>query len=93
MRWVLMAICCVASGQDYGSVRGTVADPTGAIIANVPVTLRLAGGRTAAEANTTDTGTFQLNGVKPGEYKLLIRMPGFLEKLIPVRVRAGETMQ
>jgi hypothetical protein len=93
MRWLLMALCCVASAQDVGSISGTVTDPSGAVIVDVVLTLRSAD-RQVADTRPDNTGTFQFNAVTPGEYQIIAVTPGFKTAIISrVQVRAGETAQ
>lgn len=36
-------------------------------------------------------GTYRINGVKPGEYKISVRSPGFIEEYQTVKVEKGQT--
>jgi hypothetical protein len=57
-------------------VRGTVTDPTGAVIAAAKVVLSGENGKSAATVSGRD-GNFQFNGVQPGKYSLTIEAKGF----------------
>jgi hypothetical protein len=57
------------------SITGTVDDGTG-VVPDVTVTLRDAAG--AVKEVTTDTvGTYRINGLKPGEYQLVVGREGY----------------
>jgi len=59
-----------------GEIRGTVTDPTGAVIAAAKVVLSGENGKSAATVSGRD-GSFQLSGVQPGRYSLTISAKGF----------------
>jgi len=66
---------CFASRT--ASITGDVTDPTGAAVAGARVILRELSGALAREKQTLADGSFVINGISPGEYKLLIEAPGF----------------
>ncbi|MGA8670493.1 MAG: carboxypeptidase-like regulatory domain-containing protein [Terracidiphilus sp.] len=59
-----------------GEIRGTVTDPTGAVIAAAKVVLSGENGKSAATTSGRD-GSFQFNRVQPGKYSLTISANGF----------------
>jgi hypothetical protein len=75
-----------------GTITGTVSDPTGAVIPNAKVTLRLQGSDTAYEALAGPDGVYSFISVPPGIYQLVFESPGFQrEEVIAVPVTAGRT--
>ena len=63
-------------GTDLGTIRGTVTDSSGAVVANASVTaLDIATGA-ARETKTNSHGEFQIFGLRPGTYKVTITNPG-----------------
>jgi hypothetical protein len=67
-----------AFGQDVqtrGSVRGTVTDPGGAVVAGATVTVT---GPTGERTTTTNgDGTYEITNLAPGQYTVRITNPGF----------------
>jgi hypothetical protein len=67
-------------GPDNGlsAIRGTVTDPSGAVVPRASVTLQSAAGTIAATATTDNDGRFMLPPIVPGEYVLQISAVGFM---------------
>ena len=58
-------------------ISGVVQDPSGAIIANAHVQLRRANGTVVANAKTGENGRFDIPQPAPGDFRLLVSIPGF----------------
>ena len=76
MRTARLAICLLAvvfiavAQTDRGSITGTIADPTGAVIANAAVEAKnVATGATYA-ATSTQTGNYTLPQLPAGSYEV-----------------------
>jgi hypothetical protein len=82
-------------GPDNGlsAIRGTVTDPSGAIIARASITLRATSGETAATTATDALGRFTLPAVAPGQYELQISAQGFLMKTERLDLQARDLAQ
>lgn len=83
----------LAAGENYGQVSGYVYDPTGAPLAEVPLTLS---GPSMQQPQTTtsgDDGRFEFTLVPPGEkYALEVKVEGFTPiKKTGITVRLGQT--
>jgi hypothetical protein len=64
--------------QTSGAIRGTVKDPSGAVIAGAVVTLEAAGSNQPQRTTITDEGgQFRFSAVARGTYKLTITASGF----------------
>lgn len=80
---VLLALICgfgrqTAQGQVlYGSVVGSVTDPTGAVIPNAAVTLTSRETAHSRDISTDDGGRYSFVNVLPGKYDIKISAPGF----------------
>src|SRR5512137_563068 len=61
----------------YGSIVGTVRDPSGASIPNVAVTLTNPGTSERRSAVTDANGNYQLLNLVPGNYQIDLEAPGF----------------
>jgi hypothetical protein len=60
-----------------GTIVGTVTDPTGAAVANVPVTIVLAGQDTVHTSVTNESGNFTEPNLPPGTYSVSVVATGF----------------
>lgn len=89
----LMILACPWAGAQvlYGSLTGTVADPTGAAIAGAQITA--VGVQTGvSQTQTTDvSGIYRFSALLPGAYKITISAPGFTrQETSNVLVQANE---
>jgi hypothetical protein len=74
----ILALCQAGYGQStFGTVLGTVKDPSGSVVAMATVTLMNTG--TSAEHTTTtnSNGGYEFVNVEIGNYKLTVDAPGF----------------
>jgi hypothetical protein len=75
------AICeteCIAVAiKPIHHISGFVIDPSGAVVSDATVTV-LDGEREIAKQQTDKDGRFSFEGLKAGNYNILIRKPGFL---------------
>jgi protocatechuate 3,4-dioxygenase beta subunit len=85
-----------------GTIRGTVADQRGEPVPGASV--RVTNSRWSAQASTADDGSFELEGAKPGDHRVVankgwrdeLRAPGSTDDSIPgtpVTVVAGEVVE
>jgi len=74
----LLAVA-VATAQVGGSgtVQGTVADPTGAVVPGALVTAINVSTGVQTSRQTTDSGFFVLTPLQPGEYSVIVKAGGF----------------
>ncbi len=76
-----------------GEVRGTITDPTGAVIPSAKVALTAANG-TSRSTESGHDGSFQFATVAAGKYVLVISAKGFAQATVDeVQVSPGKTMQ
>ena len=74
----LMAWCGIASGQStFGTVLGTVRDPTRSVVPNARVQLVNTGTNALREVQSTPSGTYQFVNIDTGTYTLTIEAAGF----------------
>jgi hypothetical protein len=86
-RWLLGVVClCLAVGVSvqplasqvlYGSVIGTVSDPSGAVVPNVKLTLIGKDTGVSKETTSDDSGRYSFVDVLPGKYDLKAALSGF----------------
>ena len=63
-------------GTDLGAIRGTVTDSTGSVIPNAKVTITDALTNTASQTQTNSQGYYEMFGLRPGGYRVVITAPG-----------------
>jgi hypothetical protein len=76
------------SPQKTGSIRGTVTDPSGALIVGASVALK---GSAAADAHTDANGRFDFPCLSYGGYRLQVQADGFAEEEHTERIASGST--
>ncbi len=82
-----LAAICVAQNQP--AIRGTVEDPTGAVIAGAEVVLQDGARRELARTVSDTAGAFQLPAAGPGKYFVIARKQGFED--VQTRLTASST--
>src|SRR5713101_1066001 len=78
----LSAVCLAAPGlgqTTFGTILGTVTDPSGAAIPDVVVTVTNQGENISREVRTDAQGNYQAENVKAGLYTVTVRATGFRE--------------
>jgi hypothetical protein len=94
---VLAALIFVSSGawaQGYGSIRGTVTDPTGAVVSGAQVTAIQAGTGLAMKTSTGGEGVYIFPTLAPSVYNISVSHPGFAtytQQSVQVRADAAVT--
>jgi hypothetical protein len=86
---VLFLACLVASlpqvglaqNTNSGEIRGTVSDPSGAVMPGVGVTVLNTDTGVSKELTTNDAGIYDAVSILPGHYEITFSKPGF-EKLV-----------
>jgi len=80
---VLMLFCGSAFGQGQGtsSVRGTIKDPQGSVVAGATVTLTNPETNFTRTATSNDSGQFAFESIQPGVYKVEVEAKGFKKKV------------
>ncbi len=85
-------LTAAAFGQSgTGTVKGTLADESGAIIPAATVTITGSSG--ARTAQTQADGTYSFSNLAPGQYTVSLSYPGFAPFSHAVTVDAGATVQ
>ncbi len=91
---VLTAMLPASSGAQavYGSIGGTVKDPTGAVMPGVTVTIVSTARQTTDSVLTNESGLFVKERLLPGEYRVEAELSGFKSAVVP-RVDVGVDSQ
>src|SRR5258708_11477908 len=85
----VLFLSALASAQSTGTVTGTVADQSGAVVAKAKVTIHNEGTGDTRETTSNDSGYFSFGTVNPGTYTVKVSAPNFKSferKGIAVRV-------
>ena len=74
----LLLICAGTLAQtDRGGIRGTITDPSGAVIAGALVTVTNTNTGVAASTKSSDAGTYNITGLTAGTYHVGVVQSGF----------------
>src|SRR5260370_12834778 len=73
----------------YGTLRGQVSDPSGAVVQEATVTAKSESGQTTT-AKTGKLGTYEIKGLAPGKYTVSAAAKGFAVSANDVEVFAGK---
>ena len=101
MRAWITAFCCLllivssawAQG-DRGTITGTVADPTGAMVPNAAVEAKNANTGAVYQAASSATGNYSLVQLPAGPYQITITVPGFKQyQRIGLTVMVAQTLR
>ena len=90
-----LALCLLTSfaAAVDGSVSGTVTDPTGAVIENVPISITNVKTGRKAEIKSGPTGNFGPISMSSGEYKVRIQMDCFKRYSKVVKIKDGPSLE
>jgi hypothetical protein len=65
------------SQTERGGIRGTISDPTGAVVPNANVTATNVANGASASTVSTGAGVYNLPALPPGTYRVEVNQPGF----------------
>ena len=83
-----------AAAQNFGEFTGTVADPSGAVIAGATITITNEATGVARTAETNEAGSYNVPFVNPGVYTLSAALEGFRTSRVAGRVlQIGDVAQ
>src|SRR5580704_7624968 len=74
---VLLSVCRLAFSQGFGTILGTVTDPSGALVVSAKVTAVESATGASREAITNTAGEFVIPGLRPTNYTLTVEASGF----------------
>jgi len=78
--FVALLLCAPAAWTQTtisGEVTGTVADPSGAFVPNVTVTLKSADSGNTVTTTTGESGNYRFALLRPGQYSVSVAVEGF----------------
>ncbi|MBI2687294.1 MAG: carboxypeptidase regulatory-like domain-containing protein [Acidobacteria bacterium] len=87
----LLASAAFSQGTDLGTIRGTVTDPTGSVIAGAAVEVVDLGTNQSRKVTTNSAGVYEAGALRSGQYKVVVSMAGFATtELTGLTVRGGD---
>ncbi len=90
---LIFGVCGGLCAQTTGTIRGTVADPSGAVIPGAQVTAILIQANSTRETETKLDGTYILTSLPVGRYTVVVRADGFQEyRQAEVEVQIGHVV-
>src|SRR5579864_7393036 len=89
----VLLLCSLANAQStFGTVLGTVKDPSGSVIPKAKIQLINTGTNALRETETNSNGTYQFNNIDVGPYQLQVEAPGFQKtEFQPFELSSRET--
>jgi hypothetical protein len=79
---------------ETGTIRGSVIDPTGAVVPNATVRLLDIDRETQSEVATGNTGLYTFAGIRPGHYRMEVEKSGFrLVRLTGITVNVQNNLE
>lgn len=92
--WLLMSAISANAQQVFGSIIGTVTDPSGSAVANAKVTITDITKGTSFQVTTNDSGQYSKGQLIPDQYTVTIEAPGF-NKVVsnPLTVQVDQAAQ
>jgi hypothetical protein len=88
--FALLASSPVMSQSNYAVLGGAVFDPQQRAIVGADVQLKSVNTRAERHVTTNDQGIFQIKGLLPDEYELMIEAPGFAALSRTLRLEVGQ---
>ena len=85
-----LVIPAAAQSMTTGDIAGVVTDPSGAVLPNVPVTLRNNSTGLTQSTNTNASGTYRFTLLQPGSYTVNVSQQGFNATKQTVTVALGQ---
>src|SRR5881394_4283642 len=92
---VLLVVLVMASStlaQFTGNIQGTVADPSGAAVAQARVTLINVATQVSATTTTDASGSYRFLSLAPGSYKITVEAKGFSKSETTFTLETNENL-
>src|SRR5262245_13291696 len=92
IRWFVLAVCLLLpvmaafAQSDRGTITGTVADASGAVIPGATIEAKNLGSGTVYTGGSSETGNYTLPQLPVGTYEVTVTLPGFKKFVRPTIV-------
>jgi Carboxypeptidase regulatory-like domain/TonB dependent receptor len=82
----------IGFGQStFGTIVGTVQDPSGSVVTDCKVTIRNVGTDAQRAALTDQSGNYDIPNIEPGNYEVVFEAPGFQRTVAQLELLARQT--
>jgi hypothetical protein len=88
-----LCVSVFSQGTNLGTIRGTVTDVNGAVIANAAVQVTDQATGLSRDLTTNSQGNYEAAALKPGTYKVTVAAPGFKTSVIDAVVTGSDTVR
>src|SRR5437764_796522 len=88
--WNVIGAVMLVGQVETGLIVGTVTDPSGAVVPSADITIKSASTELSARIASNEAGRFQSPPLKPGEYEISVKSPGFKNSVLKLRVDVNE---
>jgi len=89
--FIAHATAAPQAGISTGEIRGTVTDPSGAVLPNATIQVTSRGTSFEASVVTGEVGTYRALQLKPDTYEVRAKLPGFEASPKQVELTVGQT--
>ena len=89
---VIMCSSPALAQTEEGSVSGQVKDPQGAAVVGADVTATNVATGVAAPSKTNESGTYTFSSLRPGKYRIVVKVKGFKEAVLDVDVHVQDRL-
>jgi hypothetical protein len=97
IRWLLLLATIPVPGvhaQQFGEIRGTITDASGAVVADASVTVTNVATQQARAALSNDAGIYSAPAILPGIYNVRVEKAGFkISSRTAVEVQVGDVIR
>lgn len=90
---LLTPLLCPQSQLPEGSIKGSIFDPTGAVVAGAIVRLSKAGASAPQQSHSGDDGSFIFQNVSAGNYRLTVSATSFAPQTVSANLSAGQNLE
>ncbi|HJX92871.1 MAG TPA: TonB-dependent receptor [Pyrinomonadaceae bacterium] len=92
---ILLCLLGSAYGQgtNLGTIRGTITDPNGAVIANAAVRITDKATGLSRDVTTNGDGNYEVAALKPGTYELMVMATGFKKTIAEAVLNGSEIVR
>jgi len=87
------AVTAYPQGTNLGTIRGTVTDPNGAVVANASVQVTDQTTGLSRDLTTDSEGNFEAAALKPGTYKVTVAAIGFKTAVVDAIVKGADVVR
>ena len=81
LAYLALSTACLAQST-FGTIRGIVQDSSGSVVSDAAITIHSTDENTDRVSSTNSAGEFEVQNLKPGQYKVTVHHDGFSDALV-----------